>query len=436
MNNIPFEIKNYISKRTSKKWKLSPELNEKFGIIVVIPVLAESDNLKVLLQSLKNCTLPDIKVLIIFVINNVENSSDEIINDNKAAYKYLQIEIDKNEIDNLKFAVVDAYSTGFSTDKKNGGVGLARKIGMDIALNYFDYTICGNNALVCLDADCTVSSNYLSQIKTQFVDNNYGAAYMNYQHPFPEDKESLKAIICYEIFLRYYLLGLFYAESKFAVQTIGSTMICSPKAYVKIGGMNKRKAAEDFYFMEALAKNYKTHSIKNSFVFPSSRGSWRVPFGTGQRVNRFLQKSQNEYLLYSISSFKILREWNIFFMNESNTSVKDILINAKHINKHLYDFLVINNFAEDWKNIVSNSKGIDQINKQKVFWFDGFRTLKLIHYLRDNGFPQQQMFDAVDELFGLLNSPFHVERRSTKIPGINKQIDYLNILRNLTNSLT
>ena len=45
---------------------------------------------------------------------------------------------------------------------KIGGVGLARKIGMDEALKIFNYNSTSKKILICLDADCTVASNYLN----------------------------------------------------------------------------------------------------------------------------------------------------------------------------------------------------------------------------------------------------------------------------------
>jgi len=436
MYNIPPEIKNYIKKRTSIRWKLFPLLNKKYEIIVVVPVLAEYENLKTLIQSLTQCDEINTNSLVIFVVNNVERATLDVKENNAASYKYLLNKISHQNESNLDFAVVDAYSKNLALDAKNGGVGLARKIGMDLALSCFDYNTPLRKALVCLDADCTVSPNYFVQIKTQFLSNNFEAAYLNYQHPLPEDEEKTKAIICYEVFLRYYLLALLYSGSRFAIQTIGSTIICSPETYVKIGGMNKRKAAEDFYFMEALAKNYNIHHIKDAFVYPSSRGSWRVPFGTGQRVNRFLEGKQNEYLLYSIKSFKILKEWNTIYLNEESPSKDELMRKAKLIDKHLFNFLSANNFPEDWQKILMNSKHKEQINRQKIFWFDGFRTLKLIHYLRDNAYSQQSMFDAVDELLKLLNNFSIPDRKPGEIPEIDKQKEYLTVLRNLTDSLT
>ena len=152
-------------------------------------------------------------------------------------------------------------------DDKNGGVGLARKIGMDIALTKFDYNSSIKRILICTDADCVVDTNYLSEISKEFNQNNYEAAVVNFAHDISGNDEETKAIICYEIFLRYYVFGLSFAKSDYAFHTIGSTMICTPEAYVKVEGMNKRKAAEDFYFLEKLAKIYPIGEIKINIMF-------------------------------------------------------------------------------------------------------------------------------------------------------------------------
>ena len=77
--------------------------------------------------------------------------------------------------------------------------------------------------------------------------------------------------------------------------------------------------------MEKLAKNYKIEKINSTTVYPSSRSSWRVPFGTGQRVGRFLSNKQNEYLLYDPISFDILKAWLQIFNSEEIKSSNDYL---------------------------------------------------------------------------------------------------------------
>lgn len=163
--------------------------------------------------------------------------------------------------------------------------------------------------------------------------------------------------------------------------------------------MNKQKAAEDFYFLEKLAKNYKIEKIDSTTVYPSARSSWRVPFGTGQRVGRFLSNTQNEYLLYNPNSFDILKEWLYIFNSDEVKTSEDFLNSAKNIHVELFNFLMQQNFGSDWNKILENSTSSLQISKQKLKWFDGFRTLKFIHHLRDNAFPQVDMFVALNEMF-------------------------------------
>lgn len=185
---------------------------------------------------------------------------------------------------------------------------------MDLALTKFDYLSINKNIMICTDADCIVDSDYISEILQEFNRNNFEAAVVNFAHDISGRDEETKAIICYEIFLRYYVLGLSFAKSDYAFHTIGSTMLCTPDAYVKVEGMNKRKAAEDFYFLEKLAKIYPMGEIKSTFVHPSKRSSWRVPFGTGRSVDRYLSNSRDEYLLYDPKSFVILKTWLEVFL--------------------------------------------------------------------------------------------------------------------------
>lgn len=402
--------------------------NNNYECIVVIPVLNEYENLPSLLESLlKQNKYYLKKTLFIFVVNNSETASKEVVDDNHKSIQFLRSE-SNNTV--LNISVIDSSSHGNELPEKTAGVGLARKIGMDTALCYFDYSSKNKNFLVCLDGDCTVSENYLEELFENINTKKLKAGYVKYYHTLSNDEEINKAIIIYEIFLRYYVLGLKFADSPYAFHTIGSTMFCDIESYIKIEGMNKRKAAEDFYFMEKLSKITKIEEINSAYVYPSSRPSWRVPFGTGQRVNRFLSKSQNEYLLYSPKSFKVLKDWLMIFNNEENKSSSFYLDEAKKISTHLFDFLELNKFESAWNKISENASKPEQIKNQKKLWFDGFRTLKLIHYLRDNQFGLINIFDAVDEMIEMINPDFKI-KRSKEIPAIEIQLEYLNLLRKL-----
>ena len=423
---IPEKISVYLNKRASDFWQIENDYKKYFHLIIVVPSIAESNNLPNLIHSLEqNVELELLNTLLLIVVNNSVSSSEEVKLDNKKTLTYLQ-----NLKSKFKISFIDACSTGKEMDDKNGGVGLARKIGMDLALKKFDYLSINKKILICTDADCTVDSGYLLEITREFNDNNYEAAVVNFSHDISGDDDETKAIICYEIFLRYYVLGLSFAKSEYAFHTIGSTMLCTPEAYVKVEGMNKRKAAEDFYFLEKLAKIFPIGEIKSTYVHPSKRGSWRVPFGTGRSVDRFLMNSKDEYLLYDPSSFVILKTWLEIFFDKSLIEYNSLLKIANNINPSLLAFLNEQDFERFINKVLLKNNNPVEIEKQKHFWFDAFRTLKLIHYLRDTIYPVKNMFEVIDELLRMMNIENKITRNSV-IPELETQKEYLLLLRKI-----
>ncbi len=438
---LPIPVANYLKKYGMPGWTLETAAHKRFNNIVVIPAIQEYENLKRLFDSLLQMDKTFFgETLFVVVVNNRSDSSEEVKKDNERSIEFIRQVIGESKLNELaekrltaklNLGLADASSPGKELPEKDAGVGLARKIGMDLALNFFDYSNGKKKILICLDADCTVEENYLSAIVSSFNERQLSAGYVRYEHWMPNDEKERSAIICYEIFLRYYTLGLKYANSPFAFPTIGSTMVCDADSYVKIGGMNKKKAAEDFYFLEKLAKITTITGIETTKVYPSSRGSWRVPFGTGQRINRYFAGTHQEYILYDPLSFEILKRWINIFNGASILSSEEYLGAAKSISDGLYEFLVQNSFDKDWNSILKGSKSKTQIQKQKIIWFDGFRTLKLIHFLRDFSFPQTNMFDALDKIFSMMN--YNVDTaRTESIPEVTDQLEYLYHLRKIT----
>ncbi len=438
MQELPIYVTNYLRKFGLTKWRLEISSYKLFQNIIVIPAIQESENLPRLLASLLKCDKQLFsKTLFIFVINNLKSSSPEIKEDNLRLLQYLRCILQRKAVDQLSreiiavgmnIGVINASSPGLEMPDKDGGVGYARKIGMDLALNYFDYSSPQSKILACLDADCTVSPNYLS-VLNEINEKKYSAGYFEYEHLLPEDDEEKSAIITYEIFLRYYVLGLKFANSSFAFDTIGSTMFCDAESYIRIGGMNKKKAAEDFYFLEKLAKITEINKISSAKVFPSSRRSWRVPFGTGQRINRFFAGTHDEDSLFDLKSFEVLKLWIEKFFSDGVLTAEEYINHAEQIDSSLANFLLKQSFPEAWTKIIIETNKVDQLQKQKFFWFDGFRTLKLIHYLRDASYPMVNMFDALDQL--LAKYDMKIEH-SNSVALWQTQFEYLKVLRNLT----
>jgi hypothetical protein len=436
VNELPLHVRSYLQKYAQPGWTTELSSGKRYNNIVVIPAIQEYDNLRNLLLSLKaNDKKYFDETLFLFVINNLKSSAGDIKNDNLRSIEFLRSIISKENKEELfsdmNIGIVDVSTPGFEMPEKEGGVGLARKIGIDLALEQLDYENDKKKIIISLDADCLVEQNYLSAIVEAFNTKNLSAAYVQYEHQLTDDENEKRAIICYELFLRYYALGLKYARSRYAFPTIGSTIACDCDSYIKVGGMNNRKAGEDFYFLEKLAKITEIEKIADTRVYPSSRSSWRVPFGTGQRITRFHKGTHDEYALYDPNTFKILKEWLEIFNSGKILSAEEYLAAAEKISPLLKEFLIINNFLLSWNKILKNSKTEVQIQKQKTIWFDGFRTLKLIHFLRDNGFPAINMFKAIEELKEMESGEWRIEN-VLEIPQIETQLEYLSMLRSLT----
>lgn len=440
MDNLPLIVEKYLNKYSVPGWQLKANSDKHFDNIIVIPAISEFENIKILLYSLLQNDISYLQsTLIIFVINNFASSDENVKKDNFQTLEYFDEIINNKPTDELskrligskcKIGFVDAASSGKEFPENNGGVGLARKIGMDIALTVFDYASNNKKILICTDADCTFQNNYLPEIIDQFNNQNLSAAIINYEHDISGNYENTKAIICYEFYLRYYVLGLTYAGSPYAFHTIGSTIVCDHESYIKAEGMKKRKAAEDFYFLQKVAKITVVKKISSTTVYPSGRTSLRVPFGTGQRVNRFLSGEHDEYKLYNPKSFEILRQW-LIILNKNHELVSDYLIEAEKVHPELYIFLIKQEFDKDFSKILNHAKDKKQLSLQKKQWFDGFRTLKLIHHLRDNTFPNINTFDAIDGLFGKMKISCNINRDKGSIPELSTQKEYLELLRKL-----
>lgn len=389
---------------------------------VVIPALAEKNSLFATLASIsRNCREELKRTLVLCVINNRggHSASTGDIEDNRETIRYLHTlikgspceSVEDKELSaymkeisssSLRLGYIDASSPSNEIPDKAGGVGIARKIGMDAALMVFDYGTAGSKLLFCLDADTLVADNYLQAVRIFFDTGRKAAAVVNYSHQRPATARERLAIDAYEIFLRYYALGLRYAGSPYAFHTIGSTIVCMADAYVAIGGMNRKDAAEDFYFLNKLAKYTEVGRITTTTVYPSARLSRRVPFGTGRRMIRFIEGVEDEFLLYDPRVFFILKKWLNVMTSFPDRRTEEILIKAGRIDPLLLSFLEMNNFFKTWERIRKNIKSNEGLLHHFHFWFDAFKTLKLIHFLTERGIPQTDMFGAVEELLRLM----------------------------------
>jgi hypothetical protein len=450
---IPDNIKKYSEKYSvGTAWQLSAATTDGIDNVVVIPALAESRHLFGTLASLAENPPRDLaRTLVLCVINNrsVQHTPPEEFADNQVTVSILRDLGDGNmpETDsyhrsltaylktilrnNLKTAYVDVSSPGHEMPDKSGGVGLARKIGLDLALNVFDYGKNGINLLFSLDADTLVEKNYLSAVRAFFEKEKQHAAVIEFNHQIPEDPHEQAAIYCYELFLRYYILGLYFAGSPYVMHSVGSTIVCSADGYAAVRGMNKRKAGEDFYFLNKLAKIKGIGVIDTTRVYPSSRTSSRVPFGTGKRVLRFLNGEHAEYLLYDPAVFIVLKQWLEYVWSHPEATEDMMIHEARGIHPLLEEFLGKQHFHDVWRRLKKNSRSPSILLKHFSSWFDGFKTLKLINYLTKNGIPPIDMFHAVRQLLEMMGKGTQLSMGTEGIPSLQIQAEILDCLRHV-----
>jgi len=440
----PEKVADYLEKKSLKRWILEWAEISGIEIAIVIPAICEFENIQRVLLSLaqndKSCLQ---KSLLILVINNSISSQQEVKYDNKSSLKFLRALMRGNSSDKLsnqiiqsgiRIGLIDAASEGKEFDDDEEGVGLARKIGMDTALQVFDYSTPSMKIIISLDADCVVESNYLDEITSSFTKHNFSAATVEFDHNSSEDGINRLGIISYEIFLRYYVVGLLFAQSPYGYHTIGSTIVCDHEAYIKVGGINTKKAAEDFYFLQKLAKHYTINRIISTKVRPSARESWRVPFGTGRTMNDISSNKKNIFL-YDADVYIILKDWLELLNSDLSLNSSLILKEAKIIHPELYNFLESRGFSKDWKKILENSKSVKQLNYQRKNWFDAFETLKLIHHLRDTSFPMMEIKAGVEKLFQVVQHSAKFELSGEKNTIEKLYVDYLTELRLLETTL-
>jgi Glycosyl transferase family 2 len=377
-------------------------INPDTFLSVVIPCYSEPDLLRTL-NSLSNCDKTKYPVEVIVVINSSKEEKEEVLRQNSQTYNDAAKWVAHCQNEKITFHLIDAKNL----PAKHAGVGLARKIGMDNAALRFNEIEKPDGVIVCLDADCTVAANYLLEIENHFLKKTKTIGCSIYfEHELQGthfSEANYEGIINYELFLRYYKMALYFIGFPYSYHTIGSSMAVRNYVYQKQGGMNKRKAGEDFYFLHKIFPLGNFSELNTTCVYPSPRESLRVPFGTGSAINKLLNHPDEEYCSYNFQTFldlKLLFEQvkSFYEMNEQY-----ILIEIKNLPLSIQLFLSQNNVLEKLVELKQNSSSQPQYINRFYRWFDGFMVLKFVHFARDNFYANEKIVDGCGKLLSALN---------------------------------
>ncbi|MEM6344897.1 MAG: glycosyltransferase family 2 protein [Bacteroidota bacterium] len=357
--------------------------------VVVIPSHREPKLLPTL-QSLEQCQPPKGKVEIILVFNSSIKAEERV-----RQFHQQQIQEVK------RWAKAKKRNHSYhclhfdQLPHKHAGVGLARKIGMDEAVDRFEQ-IDHDGIIFCTDGDTSVADNYLVEVEAAFHANaKLEAIGLDFEHPLKgknHPPEVYRAIIQYELFLRYYIGGLRFAGFPYAFHTIGSAMAVRSSAYQKRGGMNRRKAGEDFYFLHKFIPEGRFQELTSTRVYPSPRPSDRVPFGTGRAISKYLAGNQSIYPTYDPRTFSDLK--TLF------DQVKDLYTKAPQaLAPSVQAFCEAENFETKLPELRANVRNLASFPKRFYQWFDALKVLKYVHFARDHYYPEVEVGQAAADLW-------------------------------------
>ncbi len=260
------------------------------SLVVVIPCRGETSLLQTL-DAIEACDSPKGAVEVLVVLNAEAAAPSQVIQLNLHT---LRAFTEWNRAKRWTYHLIVADNLS----EKHAGIGLARKIGLDEAVDRLAQAGAEDGILLCLDADTLVAPSYLRATEALLQDRKGQAWCIDFRHPTSAEEDSgpalplaaYEGIIRYELAQRYYVEGLRWAGYPMAYHTLGTAMAIRSSAYQAQGGMNRRRAGEDFYFLHKFSLLGTLRECHTTEVFPSPRASEGIPFGTGKAITQWLEQ--------------------------------------------------------------------------------------------------------------------------------------------------
>jgi hypothetical protein len=247
-----------------------------------------------------------------------------------------------------------------------------------------------------------VEKNYFVSVYNELLINRYRSACSIYfEHPlsgkdFPD--YVYENITLYELHLRYYFQGLAYSGFPFVFHTVGSAFAVKSHQYIKAGGMNRKQAGEDFYFIQKLVPEGGYFSLNSTTVYPSPRSSSRVPFGTGATMQKLSAGNLSTLLTYNMLAFKELRSFFCMTGNIFDSRNEDLHDCYELIPDSLKLFLEEKMWIDKMVEIKNNTSALPSFKKRFFGWFNMFRIVKYLNWVHQEIFEKKPVNISSSEL--------------------------------------
>jgi hypothetical protein len=265
------------------------------------------------------------------------------------------------------------------------GVGLARKLGSDLALSAWCAGRVSEPWLYQSDADAELPRDYFARRPGPASGAKPGALVFPFRHVDSGDAALARATFQVEARQRYHVLGLRWAGSPYAWHTIGSCIAVHPEAYAKVRGFPKRAAGEDYYLLEKVSKLASVLSLSGAPLLLRARRSDRVPFGTGTAALRLLRDPK--LMLDDPACFALLRTWLRRLQRFAAAQDPDLLRpslvveddGGELIAAQLEELGAITALGQ----LAGETRSAADLLARSHGWFDGLKTLRFLHGVRD-----------------------------------------------------
>ncbi|MGA1978494.1 MAG: hypothetical protein ABSG89_11665 [Bacteroidales bacterium] len=362
------------------------------GIIVVVPSFNEP-GISVLLDSLASCDVPGCKAEVLLIINAPAGARREEKLNNSISINNIEGWKRKNK----SFFRLYFFDAG-QPSIKGWGVGTARKTGMDEAVRRFNLAGNPEGVIACLDADCLVEKNYFTALESELAGNRrMNGCSIYFEHLLSGEDftgEIRKNIVEYELHMRYYIQGLKYSGFPYAFHTVGSSFAVKALKYVKCGGMNRRQAGEDFYFLQKLIPLGGYFNLNSTTVYPSPRESSRVPFGTGPVMKMHLKRPSEDFLTYNPEAFTELRFLFSSAIRLYQCNYSGLRTFYGTLPSGLRSYISEQEWMSRNAEIRENTSGSETYTKRFFGWFNMFRIVKYLNHVHRNCFIKQPVREA------------------------------------------
>lgn len=368
-------------------------------VYAALPVLNEQDHIKRVIDELLN--QEDVTTSLIVCVNqpcewwNMTDKREACMN-NQDTLEYI------SSLHHPAITCIDKSSPGKGWIGRKHGVGWARKTAMDLAnemANEEDF-------IFSVDADTSYSSRYFKSVIDSFNRNPQAVGFSSpYYHLLTGDEMADRCILRYEIYMRNYALNMLLIRNPYCFSAIGSGMACKAKIYRKVRGLTPKMSGEDFYFIQKLRKLGPIIIDNEETIYPASRFSNRVYFGTGPAMIKGRTGDWSSYPIYDQSLFRQVKTTFDLF---EQLYTKDV---PTPMDAYLKEESAT---ASIWEPLRQNCTNALQFGKAATQKIDALRILqflkisdkdytdtaesKLASFIIENFHPEERIFKLLEKL--------------------------------------